>query len=29
MINHPFDIQMMAMFVFITLYLVFKGIQWL
>ena len=29
MTNHPFDIQMMGMFVFITLYLVFKTIQWL
>jgi len=29
MINHPYDIQMMAMFTFITLYLVFKVINWI
>ncbi len=28
-INHPHDIQMMAMFTFITLYLVFKVINWI
>jgi len=29
MTNFPYDIQMTGMFIFITLYLVFKVIQWL
>jgi len=29
MTNFPYDIQMTSMFIFITLYLIFKVINWL